>query len=107
MQIGLGKPKDTKDYVLELLKLQCKAELYNKLKTWEIPQFPINGTILKEHACPVGRAMGQVMMKLKEIWTQEEFKSTKEDLLKHLPQIYENLNIIDGKVVKKAKMSKQ
>jgi DNA-directed RNA polymerase delta subunit len=47
--------------------------------------------------------MGAVMQKLKELWVEEEFKPSKEDLLKHLPKVYNDLNIVDGKFVKKAK----
>lgn len=50
--------------------------------------------------------MGIVIEKLKEQWTKVEFKSTREELVSHLPRIYEDLNIVDGKLVKKAKTNK-
>lgn len=47
--------------------------------------------------------MGVVMTKLKEYWVEDGFMSSKEDLLEHLPKIFNDLNIVDGKLVKKAK----
>lgn len=93
-----------KEYVQELLKFHCKRDLYEKLKAWEIPRFPIDGRTLKENNCPVGRIMGIVLERLKECWVKDEFKSTKEELLLNLPKIYNDLNIVDGKQIKKAKM---
>lgn len=98
-----GKPKDTKNYVEELLKFHGKLELFEKLKDWVVPKFPVDGTILKQHNCPSGRIMGVVINKLKEIWVKNEFKSTSEELVGHLPKIYEELNIVDGKQIKKPK----
>lgn len=98
-----GKPLDLKGYAEELLKFHGKLELYEKLKDWQFPKFPINGATLKDHNCPPGRVMGHVIQKLKMIWVENEFKSTTEELLVHLPKIYEELSIVDGKQVKKPK----
>lgn len=98
-----GKPRDIKDYVEELLKFHGKLELHEKLKNWEVPRFPVDGSTLKQHDCPSGKVMGVVITKLKEIWVKNEFKSTPEELIAHLPKVYEELNIVDGKLVKKPK----
>lgn len=96
-----GKPRDTKDYVEELLKFHCKWELYTKLKSWDVPRFPVTGKLLIEHNCPDGKVMGVIINKLKAIWVQNEFKPTAEELLAKLPKVLEELNIVDGKQVKK------
>jgi hypothetical protein len=101
---SLGKSRDLKDYVGELLKFHCKEDLYHKLKAWEIPKFPVDGKMLKDSGCPSGKIMGTVISKLKEHWVNDEFKTKPEELMKHLPKIFEELNIIDGKVVKKQKL---
>lgn len=95
-----------KDYVEELLKFHCKHDLYHALKNWEIPRFPVDGNSLKENGCPNGKIMGVVINKLKERWVEDEFKTSKDDLLLSLPKIFEDLNIVDGKLVKKAKTNK-
>lgn len=101
----LGRPHVTKEYVEELLKFHNKWELYGKLKNWQVPKFPVSGNMLKQNGCPQGRTIGRVISKLKEVWIQHEFKSTAEDLLKHLPAILEELNIVDGMPVKKPKLN--
>lgn len=98
-----GKPKEIKDYVEELLKFHGKWELHQKLSDWKVPKFPLDGNILKAHNCPTGRIMGTILGKLKEEWVKNEFKSTADDLVKQLPKVFEELNIVDGKQVKKAK----
>lgn len=104
LQPSTGRSKElSKEYVEELLKYQCKSEIYHALKSWQIPKFPIDGNSLKDSGCPSGKVLGVVMNKLREIWVEEEFKTTKEDLMKHLPKIFNDLNIVDGKLVKKVK----
>lgn len=99
----IGKPKDMKTYVEELLKFHYKWELYDKLFNWQVPKFPIDGATLKQHNCPSGKLMGIIINKLREVWVKNEFKSTSEELVTLLPEIYEDLNIVDGKQVKKSK----
>jgi len=100
----MGKPRDVKDYVEELLKLVGKWELLTELKNWEVPRFPVDGATLKANGCPQGRLMGSIIDKLKVEWVKAEFKSTTEELLAHLPRILEELNIVDGKPSKKPKV---
>ncbi|XP_059619256.1 CCA tRNA nucleotidyltransferase 1, mitochondrial [Phlebotomus argentipes] len=85
----IGKLSEMRSFVEQLLMYHNKKDLQQLLSQWEIPRFPVNGSVLKEHGCPSGRSMGIVMSALKEIWANEEFKSTTEDLLKHLPGILE------------------
>jgi hypothetical protein len=99
----IGKPKDIKSYVEELLILVQQRELYEKLKNWEVPRFPINGKMLQDKGCPSGKIMGIVMNSLKKIWTQHEFNISSDELFNHLPKVYEDLNISDGKQNKKIK----
>lgn len=101
--VTFGKPRDIKDYVEELLKFQGKWELYQKLKDWIVPKFPVDGNMLKVHNCPSGKIMGSILNKLKEEWIKNEFKSTAEELLTQLPKILKEFNIVDGKQVKKPK----
>lgn len=99
----IGKYTDMKSYVEELLKYHNKLDLYNKLKDWTIPKFPLNGSIVRENGGPNGQLLGVVMKKLRNIWADKEFKASSEDLLKYLPEILEELNVVDGKAVKKSK----
>ncbi|CRK98759.1 CLUMA_CG012009, isoform C [Clunio marinus] len=101
--ITSGKIKDIKEYVEELLKLHCKLDLHQKLKEWTVPRFPVTGSLLLQNNCPTGKIVGVVLNKLKVIWVESEFKLTSEELLEHLPQIFKDLNIVDGKLVKKPK----
>lgn len=103
---SIGKPSDQKYYVEELLKYLGNVEMYEKLKSWQIPYFPVNGNLLKENGCPAGKWIGVVITKLKQVWAANEFKSTQEELLKCLPDILKEMNIEDGHVKKKSKVNK-
>uniref|UniRef100_A0A1L8DRX1 Putative trna nucleotidyltransferase/polya polymerase n=1 Tax=Nyssomyia neivai TaxID=330878 RepID=A0A1L8DRX1_9DIPT len=83
----MGKVNEMICYIEHLLRYQNKEELHRILVGWEIPRFPVSGTQLKEHGCAPGKAMGNVMSALKEIWAEKEFKCTAEELLQHLPDI--------------------
>lgn len=98
-----GKPKDMKIYVEELLKFHGKWDLHEKLFNWQVPRFPVDGTTLKQNNCPSGKIMGLIIAKLREIWVKNEFKSTSDELVAYLPKIFEELNVVDGKQVKKSK----
>ncbi|XP_037949379.1 CCA tRNA nucleotidyltransferase 1, mitochondrial [Teleopsis dalmanni] len=77
-----------RDFVEELLKYCNKKNLYESLKAWKMPNFPINGNLLKERGCPLGKKMGSVMLQLKVIWADHDFSISTEELLdKHLPEI--------------------
>jgi tRNA nucleotidyltransferase (CCA-adding enzyme) len=100
----IGKSKDQKDFVLELLKYHGKFDLYEKLNVWEIPRFPVDGNSLKQAGCPPGRFMGDVINRLKEIWAKNDFKLSHDELLKELPAILEELKVVNSKMSKKPKM---
>ncbi|GAB0089575.1 CCA tRNA nucleotidyltransferase 1, mitochondrial [Sergentomyia squamirostris] len=87
----VGRISEMRSFIEQLLIYHNKMKLYKILSTWEIPRFPISGLHLKEHGCSQGKVMGHVMNALKEIWAQEGFKSTSEDLLKHLPTVLEKV----------------
>jgi len=78
------------EYVKELLRYNGAMELLDEFKQWQIPQFPFGGNVLKEYvANPT--MIGNVINELKEIWFEEDFKLTKEQLLEHVPNIVSKL----------------
>lgn len=99
----IKKYSDMKKCVEELLKYHNKLDLFNQLKDWNIPRFPVSGSILREKGCPDGQALGVIMKKLRNIWEEKEFQATTEDLLKYLPEIMEEIKVDDGKIIKKTK----
>lgn len=101
-----GKKSDLKSFIEQLLIYHNRRDLYKGLTSWEIPQFPVSGPQLKDQGCPAGKSMGTVMNALREIWAQDEFKATAEDLLKHVPDILEKMkgNGSPPRAVKKQKV---
>lgn len=96
----------TKEYVLELLKYNNKQALFEKLQVWSPPRFPVTGSMLEPHNCSKGKMMGQVMNKLKDIWSKGNFELSADDLLKELPNILKELKEgKDGLVTKKPKIN--
>lgn len=93
------------EYVLELLKLTDKREIYDQLSTWEMPKFPINGHILIENGCPAGKKMKFIITKLADIWSANNFSMEKDELLKHLPDVLNEVSNEEG-ARKKAKREK-
>ncbi|XP_017037577.1 CCA tRNA nucleotidyltransferase 1, mitochondrial [Drosophila kikkawai] len=79
-----------RDYVEQLLKYSNKVELYNQLKAWVKPDFPIKGNVLSGHGLK-GIRLGFVLNELKILWADSDFKLTAEELLKQLPDILEKV----------------
>lgn len=71
--------------VLELLKYNEYHELYNELKDWTIPHFPLKGATLLANGCPPGKDMGVVQTKLRDLWKESSFALTEDELLLQLP----------------------
>ncbi|KAH8414044.1 hypothetical protein KR222_003153, partial [Zaprionus bogoriensis] len=84
------QPYAKRDYVEQLLKYANKLDLYNQLKAWQTPTFPVNGNMLKSHGL-VGKKVGLVISELRLLWADSDFKLTAEELLLELPGILEPL----------------
>lgn len=85
------KQKDAIEYVRELLKYRGDENLLNQFNSWDVPKFPINGKILKEAGVPPGKMYGSIINKLKDIWIDNEYKTTSNDLVKQIPSIMEEI----------------
>lgn len=83
------KQKDAVDYVKEVLKYRGDEKLLNEFNNWEIPKFPVNGKILKENGVPPGKMYGPIISKLKDLWIENNYKHTTEDLVKIIPSVIE------------------
>lgn len=80
-----------KDFVLELLKYHGKRPIYDQLLDWEMPKFPVNGTILMENGYS-GRKMGAIIEKLREIWADSNFEMSQEELMQqHLTPVQQKV----------------
>lgn len=85
-----SKPLDTKKMAIEVLKYNNSPYL-EEFEKWDIPKFPVNGNMLKEHGVESGRFMGLVMTELKHYWANNDFNLSTEELLKQIPQVLELL----------------
>lgn len=79
--------KLNKEYVLELLKLNDKRRLHDQLLEWEMPRYPINGTVLMERGVQPGKKMQRLLSKLRDIWADSNFTMDTDELLKCLPTV--------------------
>ncbi|CAH0400537.1 unnamed protein product [Chilo suppressalis] len=86
------KQQNAIDYVKEVLKYKGEETLLKQFSNWKIPQFPVSGKILKENGVPPGKMYGPIIMKLKNIWIESEYKQTAEDLIKILPDIIQEVH---------------
>ncbi|XP_037730281.1 CCA tRNA nucleotidyltransferase 1, mitochondrial [Drosophila subpulchrella] len=86
-----------RDYVEQLLKYSDKQELYNQLKSWVKPNFPIRGNALAEHGLK-GIRLGLVMDELKLLWADSDFQLSYDDLVKRIPDVLEKIPSSPSKV---------
>lgn len=100
--------KLNKEYVLELLKLNDKKRLHDQLLEWQMPNFPLNGTLLMEKGCPAGKKIKYALQKLRDIWADSNFTLQTEELLEQLPIVMKSYAEEEkqGNMRKKAKTNK-
>ncbi|XP_063539129.1 CCA tRNA nucleotidyltransferase 1, mitochondrial [Cydia strobilella] len=86
------KQKDAVDYVREVLKYRGDEKLLEEFNRWEIPRFPMSGKILKDNGVPPGKMYGAIISKLKDVWIDNNYMQTADDLAKLIPVIIEKID---------------
>ncbi|XP_018378319.1 PREDICTED: CCA tRNA nucleotidyltransferase 1, mitochondrial isoform X1 [Trachymyrmex cornetzi] len=79
-----------KEDVKELLRYCGAMQLLDEFEQWVIPKFPINGNMLIKYV-PMKKMIGNVLIELKRIWIDTDFKLTNEQLMEHVPSIVSEL----------------
>lgn len=69
------------DHVFELALYQNNKAVYNAIKNWKVPTFPVNGKDLMAIGIKPGPEMGQILNRLKAHWISNDFKPSKDELL--------------------------
>ncbi|XP_012525031.2 CCA tRNA nucleotidyltransferase 1, mitochondrial [Monomorium pharaonis] len=77
-------------YTKELLKYNGAMQLLDEFERWTIPRFPVNGGMLMEHVS-IQKMTGSVLIELKRIWIDADFKLTSEQLMEYVPRIVSEL----------------
>ncbi|PIK52820.1 putative CCA tRNA nucleotidyltransferase 1, mitochondrial [Apostichopus japonicus] len=85
--ILLGNVKNSRQYVMEVLKYRGDHQLLDRLQNWEPPRFPISGKDLLNLGVPKGKRLGYILKSLKDNWIESDYEQSKEDLLKLVPQL--------------------
>lgn len=74
--------KAKKEDIVNLLLVQNKKDLSDKIKNMKIPTFPLTGSDLIDKGIKPGPQMGKILMDLKSKWIKSRFKLDKNELLK-------------------------
>jgi len=80
----LADPKIRSEHVFALLQAVGKGAMADKLKQWQPPEFPINGSDLLAAGVKQGPDMGRKLAVLRNEWEASGFKLTRNDLLKRI-----------------------
>lgn len=93
VEILTSNPKVALRRCEELLKYRGDKYLIERLQAWEVPRFPISGTMLLENGVAQGPQTGRMIIELRKAWVYSDFQKTPEELLnKDLPIIKQNLS---------------
>ncbi|XP_029173206.1 CCA tRNA nucleotidyltransferase 1, mitochondrial isoform X1 [Nylanderia fulva] len=79
-----------REFVKEVLRYRGATDLLDELERWKIPRFPINGNAMRERVANQ-KLIGEVFIHLKNMWVDEDFKLTEEQLLEQIPRILDGL----------------
>lgn len=78
----LADPKIRKEHVFALAESRGRKDLVQKLRTWQPPEFPVNGSDLIKAGMKQGPEMGRTLAQLRNKWEESGFKLTRQDLLR-------------------------
>jgi len=78
----LADPKTRSEHVFALAESRGRADLVQKLKTWQPPEFPVNGSDLIAMGKKPGPDMGRTLAQLRNEWEASGFRLTRDELLK-------------------------
>lgn len=73
-----------KNLLRALFDYQDQSSLSLKLKSWQHPTLPINGSDLIALGIPPGKQLGEILKKARLAFLDSGFKDSKEDLLKKI-----------------------
>lgn len=91
-----GKVGDVQEWICELLKYCGKGELLETFRCWDMPKFPVNGSMLLERGMRSGPKFSAVLGKLKEMWFESNFMLTADELLAKLPEVLQEIKVGKG-----------
>jgi len=78
----LADPKIRNEHVFALADSRGRKDLSQKLKSWQPPEFPVNGSDLIAAGVEPGPNMGRMLAQLRNVWEESGFKLNKDQLLK-------------------------
>ncbi|XP_051996877.1 CCA tRNA nucleotidyltransferase 1, mitochondrial [Xyrauchen texanus] len=76
-----SREPDTQSKVLELLKYQGEKKLFDELRRWSIPHFPVSGHDLRKLGITSGKEIGTILQELRDTWKNSRYQMSKEELL--------------------------
>ncbi|KKB96900.1 CCA-adding enzyme [Candidatus Arcanobacter lacustris] len=83
--IDLGKDK-TIDYLI-LNSSQAINDIYNFIKNWDIPIFPLKGEDLIKINIEPGKKMGQLLDVAKKHWQDTDYTTNKQELIEFIQKL--------------------
>ena len=101
----VGKESKSRARIEELLKYRGDRDTLNVFSDLELPKLPVNGVDLFDVGVPKGPSMAIVLNKLRDIYKESNYSTSRAQLLESAKDIYESMPP-PKKVSKKSKTSK-
>jgi hypothetical protein len=79
-----NKDNRIQEKITELLKYLNQRDLIPVLLDWQIPSFPINGTMIASKNIPKGPRYTQILNELRESWKRDHDLDTSEETVAKL-----------------------
>jgi tRNA nucleotidyltransferase (CCA-adding enzyme) len=78
----------SREWALELSALRRMDEFdRGVISNWEVPRFPVNGRDLLDLGFAQDKNLGYALNRLKELWAENQYGLSKQDLLDHLQAV--------------------
>ncbi|RWS23077.1 CCA tRNA nucleotidyltransferase 1-like protein [Leptotrombidium deliense] len=78
-----------KKCALEYFKYTGDLKSHDELNNWQLPDFPVRGTVVLEHLenKQDKRQIAKVLLELKKVWIRNDYETSEEELLSEIPNV--------------------
>jgi len=80
-------------WICELLRYQGRLDVLKEFEQWELPRFPVSGTILRDEHAVKGKDIGRLLTAIRNKWKHSNFTLSREELLGAIPDLIHELQV--------------
>eukprot|EP01134_Creolimax_fragrantissima_P008205 CFRG8205T1 len=95
------------EFAIELMMYLEHPSVGERLRNWEVKQFPVNGKMMASTAVKKGPDVGVVLKELKSLWKESSYQLGGDELLEKVPGLLSHIDELRANMPKVEKIRKR